>query len=192
MIESRFPGVRLFQQSFGFAMTEAMVTIVIVAFGLLGIAGLVSRSFTTEVEGTQRTQAMMLLQDMATRLEANRGKAKSYVSGDTGVTCDSTVADPLAKGDRCDWAQLLAGANEKIDTQNAAVLVAAIGCVYELDAFDRLYAITVTWQGMTAGPEPLTAFAPNACGRDAFAAQKIPENQRRVMTLPVRLGNVGS
>ena len=63
-----------------------MVTVVVVAFGLLGIAGLVSRAFVTEVEGTQRTQAMLLLQDMAHAIEANRGNVASYVTGNTRIT----------------------------------------------------------------------------------------------------------
>ncbi len=41
----------------GFALVESMVTIVVIAFGLLGVAGLVSRSFVTEAEANQRTQA---------------------------------------------------------------------------------------------------------------------------------------
>jgi type IV pilus assembly protein PilV len=50
----------------GYALVETMVTIVVIAFGLLGVAGLVSRSFVTEAEATQRTQAALLLQDMVT------------------------------------------------------------------------------------------------------------------------------
>jgi type IV pilus assembly protein PilV len=185
----------------GFAMVEAMVTVVVVAFGLLGVAGLVSRSFVAEVEATQRTQAVMLLQDMVTRIEANRTNAAAYVTGDTGVTgyvtisgVTSTVvcnpAAPLADRDRCEWSQLLAGTNEQIDTRNAGVLVGAIGCIYEIDAFNRIYAVAIAWQGMSAGPAPLvdTNFAPNGCGRDQYGN----ENQRRIVVMPVRLGILNS
>jgi len=187
----------------GFAMVEAMVTVIVVAFGLLGVAGLVSRAFVSEVEGTQRTQALLLLQDMASRIEANRTNATAYVTGDTGVTgyvtttvasvtttslviCDPAAA--LADRDRCEWSRLLAGANEQVDTRNAGVLVGAIGCIYEIDAFNRIYAIAIAWQGMSAGAAPnvATGFAPNGCGRDLFGA----ENQRRVITMPVRLATL--
>jgi type IV pilus assembly protein PilV len=173
----------------GFAMIEVMVTVVIVAFGLLGIAGLISRSFMMEVEGTQRTQAMLLLQDMASRIEANRTNVAAYVTGDAGITCDP-AGTTLASGDRCQWAQLLAGANEQIDAQNAGVLVGARGCIYEIDGFNRIYALAIAWQGMTAGPAPITitGFAPNGCGQGLYGN----ENRRRVMTLPVRLGTVGT
>jgi type IV pilus assembly protein PilV len=189
----------------GFAMVETMVTVIVVAFGLLGVAGLVTRSFVSEVEATQRTQAVMLLQDMITRIEANRANVAAYVTGDSGVTgyvtttsggstttatvaCDPAAA--LADRDRCEWSQLLAGTNEQVDTHNAGVLVGAIGCIYEIDAFNRIYAVAIAWQGMSAGPAPLvdTNFVPNGCGRDLFGN----ENQRRVLVMPVRLGILNS
>lgn len=184
----------------GFAMVESMVTIVVVAFGLLGVAGLVSRSFVTEVESTQRTQAVMLIQDMVTRIEANRTNVAQYVTGDIGVTgyydvagtptlvvCDP--AAPLADRDRCEWSRLLAGATEQIAGNNAGVLVGAIGCVHEIDAFNRIYAVSIAWQGMSQGAAPIVDanFPPSGCGRDLFGN----ENQRRLVTMPVRLGTLG-
>ena len=38
----------------------------------------------TELEATQRAQALLLLQDMATRIEANRKLAASYVTSSSG------------------------------------------------------------------------------------------------------------
>jgi type IV pilus assembly protein PilV len=186
----------------GFAMVEAMVTVVVVAFGLLGVAGLVSRSFVAEVEGTQRTQAVLLLQDMMTRIEANRGNVASYITGDAGITgyvpntttvavCDP--ASPLADRDRCEWGQLLLGANEQVDTRNAGVLVGAIGCIYEIDAFNRVYAVTIAWQGMSAGPvaPANNGFPPNECGRNLFDDESLGQTRRRVITMPLRLGTLG-
>ena len=181
----------------GFALVESMVTIVVIAFGLLGVAGLVSRSFVTEAEANQRTQAALLLQDMAARIEANRTNVTSYVTGDAGITgyvdvggvatlvsCDP--AAPLADRDRCEWGQRLAGADERIDARNASMLVGAIGCVYELDAFNRVYAISVAWQGPSSGAAPSAdpAYAPAGCGRNQFGN----ETQRRLMTTLLRIG----
>jgi type IV pilus assembly protein PilV len=187
--------------SAGFALVESMVTIVVVAFGLLGVAGLVSRSFYTEVDAVQRAQATMLLQDMVTRIEGNRANAAAYVTGDTGITgyvtttqsgitsysyatCDPTAA--VVDRDRCNWGQLLAGGNERIDNANAAVLVGAIGCVHEIDAFNRIYAVSIAWQGSRPGAAPLVDnnFVPAGCGRDRFGN----ENQRRLVTTLLRIG----
>lgn len=185
--------------SAGFALVESMVTIVVIAFGLLGVAGLVSRSFVTEAEANQRTQAALLLQDMATRIEANRANAASYTTGDAGITgyvdvngtatlvsCNPT--DPLADRDRCEWGQMLAGADERIDARNASMLVGAIGCIYELDAFNRVYAIAVAWQGSGAGAAPSTdpSYVPAGCGRNQYGN----ESQRRLMTTQVRIGTL--
>ena len=195
---------KLVSRSAGFALVESMVTVVIVAFGLLGVAGLVSRSFYSEVDAMQRAQAAMLLQDMVTRIEGNRANAPAYVTGDTGITgyvatttqsgtvaydfvsCDPAAA--VADRDRCVWGQLLAGGNERIDTRNAGVLVGAMGCVYEMDAFNRIYAVTIAWQGASAGAAPIVDnnFAPTGCGRDQFGN----ENQRRLMTTLLRIGTL--
>jgi type IV pilus assembly protein PilV len=182
--------------SAGFAMVEAMVTVVVVAFGLLGVAGLVSRAFVTEVEATQRTQAVMMIQDVISRIEANRTNAAAYVTGDVGVSGYVDVAGtptpvvcnpaaPLANRDLCEWGQRLSGTNEQISGQNAGVLVGAIGCIYEMDAFNRIYAVSIAWEGMSPGAAPIVDnnFAPNNCGRDRYGN----ENRRRVMTMPVRL-----
>lgn len=193
----------------GFAMVEAMVTVVVVAFGLLGVAGLVSRAFVAEVEGTQRTQAVLLLQDMVTRIEANRTNAAAYkttvgvtgyvttVSG--GVSTTAVVAcnpaAPLAERDLCEWSRLLAGTNEQVDTRNAGVLVGAIGCIDEIDGFNRVYAVTIAWQGMSVGPVPPTGvapqgFPPNECGRNRFDDENLGQTTRRVITMPVRLATL--
>jgi type IV pilus assembly protein PilV len=187
----------------GFALVESMVTVVVVAFGLLGVAGLVSRSFVTEVDAMQRAQAAMLLQDMVTRIEGNRANAAAYVTGDSGITgyvatieggvtvysvetCNP--AAPMADADRCAWGQLLSGSNERIDNGNTGVLVGAMGCVHEIDAFNRVYAVTIAWQGASASAAPIVDnnFAPTGCGRDQFGN----ENQRRLMTTLLRIGTL--
>lgn len=183
----------------GFALIESMVTIVVIAFGLLGVAGLVSRSFVTEAEANQRTQAQLLLQDMTARIEANRANAVTYVTGDNGITgyvdvngnptlvsCDP--ATPLVDRDRCEWGQKIAGADERIDARNASMLVGAIGCIYEIDAFNRIYAISVAWQGPSASTEPAgdLNFLPAGCGRNLYG----DEAQRRLVTTLLRIGTL--
>jgi len=184
----------------GFALIESMVTIVVIAFGLLGVAGLVSRSFVTEAEANQRTQAQLLLQDMVTRIEANRANVATYVTGDTGITgyvfnangntvlqsCDA--AAPLVDRDRCEWGQLIAGTDERINALNVSMLVGAIGCIYELDAFNRVYAVSVAWQGPSASSAPVADpnFPPSGCGRGLYG----DEAQRRLVTTLLRIGTL--
>jgi type IV pilus assembly protein PilV len=184
----------------GFALVESMVTIVVIAFGLLGVAGLVSRSFVTETEANQRTEAQLLLMDMTTRIEANRANAVNYVTGDNGITgyvadangnpvlqsCDAAAL--LVDRDRCEWGQMIAGADERIDARNPSMLVGAIGCIYEIDAFNRVYAVSVAWQGPSASTEPAgdPNFAPSGCGRNLYG----DEAQRRLVTTLLRIGTL--
>ena len=59
----------------GFSMLEVLVSIVIVAVGLLGMAGLSARSTTAEYEAYQRAQALILLSDMVMTLAYARNEA---------------------------------------------------------------------------------------------------------------------
>ncbi|WP_232324480.1 type IV pilus modification PilV family protein, partial [Variovorax sp. WDL1] len=64
----------------GATLLEALVTLVIIAFGLLGLVGLQSRLQVSEMEAYQRSQALILLNDMANRIAINRRAAGSYVT----------------------------------------------------------------------------------------------------------------
>jgi type IV pilus assembly protein PilV len=61
-------------------MMEVLVSIVIVVIGLLGLAGLQSRASVSEMEAFQRAQALVLLQDMVDRINANRKLSMEYVT----------------------------------------------------------------------------------------------------------------
>ena len=64
----------------GAALLEVLITILLVAFGLLGLAGLISRAYVAEIESTQRAQALLFVQDMVGRIESNRRNASLYFS----------------------------------------------------------------------------------------------------------------
>ena len=70
----------------GFALIEVLVTLVVLLIGLIGLAGLSARANLSEMESYQRDQALLLLQDMVDRLNANRGVAPCYAN---------SVATPL-------------------------------------------------------------------------------------------------
>ena len=76
-------------------MIEVLVTIVILAFGLLGLAGLQSKLNLGMVESYQRGQAVVLLTDMAERMKALPAVPCSTIKATTG-SCDpnSTIANP--------------------------------------------------------------------------------------------------
>lgn len=81
----------------GVTMLEVLVTIVILAFGLLGLAGLQSKLNLGMVESYQRGQAVVLLTDMAERMKALPAvPCKTITVTVSGSRCDrlSTTANP--------------------------------------------------------------------------------------------------
>ena len=157
----------------GTSMLEVLITIVILAIGLLGLAGLQTRLQLSEMEGYQRSQAMILLDDMANRLATNRSVASTYVTGSTvaatlgaGMTCPSADANRRDK-DLRQWCLALQGAAEKsgsaANAGNAGAMIGGRGCIESLN--DNQYLITVAWQGLGAIAHPPASVA---CGKDQY------------------------
>src|SRR3954453_9477866 len=59
----------------GYLLIEVLITMFILAVGLLGVVGLQARAQQAETDSYQRTQALVLLRDMAARINANHGQA---------------------------------------------------------------------------------------------------------------------
>jgi type IV pilus assembly protein PilV len=56
----------------GFSLIEVLVTIGILMVGLLGLAALQTNATMAEMEAYQRSQALVLVQDLADRIAANK------------------------------------------------------------------------------------------------------------------------
>lgn len=178
----------------GFSMLEVLVTLVIVLVGLLGLAGLITRTQQAEMESYQRVQALVLLQDMVSRLNANRVNAASYQVNNVGTgaspapTCTGTLTQ--IQSDLCQWHQALLGAAKQSGASNIGAMIGARGCVFKISGTEELYVVTVAWQGMneTAAPSDGTADNP-ACGT---AANYGTDAKRRVVSTTIRVANLSS
>jgi type IV pilus assembly protein PilV len=156
----------------GYILLEAMITVVVLAFGLLGLAGLQNRMQVAETESYQRAQALILLDDMAARINANRNNAISYVTGATPLgTGDSQVSDcsGVAFGvlrDKCQWSGELKGTSETAGAggANVGAAINARGCIAEevAGATPLTLRIVVAWQGLVP-----TAVPDLVCGVDS-------------------------
>jgi len=62
----------------GTSLIEVLVTMVILAFGLLGAAGLQARLQLADMESYQRAQALVLMDDIASRIATNRAHAVDH------------------------------------------------------------------------------------------------------------------
>src|SRR4051812_49346809 len=88
-------------------LIEVLVAALILGFGLMGLAGLQARIQTAHAESYQRAQALLLLQDMASRISANRSHAAAYVTTGPIGTGDAQPADCTGLAgvgrDWCEW-----------------------------------------------------------------------------------------
>lgn len=176
----------------GSSMIEVLVTMLIMAFGLLGLAGLHMRMQTSEMESYQRSQALLLVNDMANRIAVNRNNAASYVFAvanplGAGMPCPTTTAT-TAQRDLNDWCNALQGAGEKIGTSSVGAMVGGRGCV---ESVGSDYLITVAWQGMTPISAPPSSVACGANNYNASAGSPcVSDLCRRAVTTLVRIGTL--
>ncbi|MDB6043184.1 MAG: type pilus modification protein PilV [Gammaproteobacteria bacterium] len=176
----------------GTSLIEVLVTLLILAFGLLGVAGLQSKMGVAEMESYQRSQALVVLSDMAERISANRDQAASYVTtgplgtGDAEpVACTGIAVGP--DRDLCEWSNALKGAAEQKLAANVGGMIGARGCVTEIRASNPatgvcapgIYQVAVAWQGTNR-----TVASTLVCGRGQYGAD---DSYRRVLATTVSI-----
>ena len=181
----------------GFTLIEVLVTLVILLLGLLGLVGLQAKAQVAETESYQRTQALVLLRDMADRISANRtvAAADSYLTGTlptsspvsslgTGSTQACPPASPAATVaiDLCSWDAALKGAAETIGGNNVGAMLGARGCVTKI-ATNR-FLVQVVWQGLATTAAPPASVT---CGSGSYDTLDLT---RRAVTTVVEIGTL--
>lgn len=196
----------------GYALIEVLVTLVVLLIGLLGLAGVNARANVSEFESYQRIQALMLLQDMVDRLNANRGVASCYSDGANGVqvgvvgasgytgvpvvaSCTLTTdvnGNPVGAtqktrevADIQAWHDQLRGIAEVSGTSNIGAMIGAIGCIRQIDATNQIYLISVSWQGLADTVAPTDATA-TTCGNGTYGT----ELRHRMVTATVQIAKL--
>lgn len=72
------PMIRTHNQQRGVSIVEALVALVVLSVGMLGIAGLYLESVRSNRTAHARTSAVQLVNDLADRIRANRGAEAGY------------------------------------------------------------------------------------------------------------------
>lgn len=171
----------------GFSLVEVLVTILILMVGLLGLAGLQGRAVTAQMEAYQRSQALILMKDMADRINANRKNAASYVTTlGTGAACPAAGAT-VASADLSQWCNAMMGAAEaQSGVGNVGAMIGARGCITQTVApasgVPSQYLVAVAWQGLNS-----TAIPTITCGQNQYGAN---DALRRVVALPVTIADL--
>lgn len=109
--------VRINSAESGFGLIEVLVSVLILAIGLLGLAGLQTQSLKFNNEAFFRSQATLLAMDLADRMRANRDVIEktpnayqfpaSQTVPSTYPQCDDSQCTPaqLAEYDFAEWKQ---------------------------------------------------------------------------------------
>jgi type IV pilus assembly protein PilV len=96
----------------GATMIEVLVAIIILAVGLLGLAGLQRVSIQSNYSAYYRSQATLLASDLIDRMRANRtaAKAGSYDRTSTAVQCNTNLSPTgtIANSDITQWLNTIA------------------------------------------------------------------------------------
>jgi type IV pilus assembly protein PilV len=197
----------------GMGMIEVLVTLVILLVGLLGLAGLMTQAQRSEMESYQRAQALVLLHDMAGRINANR-KVSAYRgiavgTGAPGVACPGGT---LAEQDICQWQEAILGAAESAGGASVGAMIGGRGCVSYDPATESIntsaqtvsttldgatltaavnapipnsgiYVVSVAWQGLGDTVAPPASLD---CGSGLYGN----EARRRVVSIPVRFASL--
>lgn len=163
----------------GFTLLEVLITMIVLAIGLLGLASLQSKVQVAQIESYQRAQAVLLLEDMLARINANRGQAATYVTGTTSPlgkgdaqasVCGTTAGAAM---DRCEWSNALKGSAEKSGGNSTGAMIDGRGCIELVQAENAganicqpgIYRVSVVWQGLAQTSEPSVA-----CGAGLYGA----------------------
>jgi type IV pilus assembly protein PilV len=180
----------------GFSLMEVLVSLVIAMLGLLGVAGFQVAAQKAETESYQRAQALILMNDMLERINANRYAAGCFAFTDatqgspylgstgsghyTPANCALGPNPAGAVSAMNEWDQLLQGAAEASGGALAGAMTGARGCV-SFDAPTNTYTIAVAWQGLSA------LFAPTKnCANGLYGS----ETKRRLVWTTLQVANL--
>lgn len=138
----------------GFSIVEALVALVVLSVGMLGIAALYVESLRAGRSAIYRTQAVNLASDLADRIRANRSAGNAYARADNvepapadcapTATTPSIVCTPteLAQDDLARWLQSI---RLQLPGDGTDALPNGIVEVLPAAAPTRQYQIQISW-----------------------------------------------
>lgn len=142
----------------GVTLIEVLITVLVMAIGLLGMAALQLNGLNTNHDAYYRSQATLFAADLADRMRANLDAARDgHYAGatpgsDPGFDCQTTfpadnrcTGEQLAQADLYNWLQRLQDPTDGLPVATATVACAApCGTGYP-------YTITLAWDEDRSG-----------------------------------------
>lgn len=194
----------------GFTLVEVLITIFVVAIGLLGAAALQVAAKKAAFEAVQRGQASVIAQDLLERMRANSTALDTYVSTGALVdsahipaaqACDTTACTSIqqAAHDLNQFWLGLAGASETTAASVSGGLTGVgglrdpTGCVFYRRTSSASTTsiknscrteVVITWRGLT--PQ---APSGEACGATGLSTEDLRYRRRLVLVGNISEGN---
>lgn len=128
------------RKQYGFSMLEVLITVLILSFGLLGMASMVTTGMKSNLTSHYRSVATQQTQDIADRMRANLAgvRSGSYDALETNIPASN---DCVAAG--CDAAQIAVYDHAQWNTANSILLPGGTGTIAGNLAIG--FVITVMW-----------------------------------------------
>ncbi|VAW88328.1 hypothetical protein MNBD_GAMMA16-678 [hydrothermal vent metagenome] len=140
----------------GSSLIESLVSLVVLSFGTIGVAGLQVTSKQANLEAQQQLIATFLANDMVEKMRNNSGVLDTYAGENVGGSSISSQPLPncsgvnactavqLASQDRWLWEQGIDGATIKKGIINTGGLVSPKGCISNNNGQVQ---IVISWYG---------------------------------------------
>jgi type IV pilus assembly protein PilV len=127
----------------GFALIEVLTTILVVSFGLIGLAGMGVVGLKNNHMSYMRSIATQQAYDMSDRMRANIGDTTGGVKGGSYNSISGSATDPGCISTGCTYTQLAQYDQYAWNTANAALLPSGVGTVSGSTTTE--FTITVSW-----------------------------------------------
>jgi type IV pilus assembly protein PilV len=169
----------------GFLLVEVLIALVVIAFGLLALARAMASATLDEVESFQRSQAMVIAQEMVERINANRKEALAYVGNYAAPLeiADCSLEPTILLRDQCEFRNRLMGSGTRDEGKAIGSAIAARACITESAPGANAYVVAIAWQGLKSTDAP-----DSACGEQEFDR----EDNRRVFSTVLRIATLGT
>lgn len=131
----------------GFTMLEVLVAIVILSFGLLGLAGLQATGLKNNNSAYMRTQANLLAYDMIDRMRANQ---QGVINGNYDELMKTTPSNPNCINSGCTVAEMAKYDAYEWSVKLSELLPAGTGKVIG-NGQGSIFTITIMWDEHKTG-----------------------------------------
>ena len=128
----------------GFSLIEGMLATLILAVGLLALAGIQGMSLGRNVDANELTLATNLGADMLERIQFNRRNVAAYNNIDTLVIATQPAIDQMARGDYTQWQTRLVAS--RLSSIQGRIAVSTTGPTTP-SLNQNLVTVQISWRG---------------------------------------------